>query len=61
MDDEAEFEVRCSGDPVAWASGRREEALKEARHYAFIYEQNGPIEIYEVHKTYTLIHRCPGA
>lgn len=55
MSDEAEFEVRCSGEAVAWASGRRGEAKREAEHYAVIYSQDGPVEIYEVFKTYALV------
>lgn len=55
MTDEAEYEIRCKGEPVAWASGPRDEAMKEARSYAYIYSQDGPTEIFEVHKTYTKI------
>jgi len=50
---EAEFEVRCNGESVAWATGKRDEAKREAEHYAFIYGQDGPVEVFEVFKTYT--------
>ena len=49
----AEFEIRCAGEPVAWAIGKREDAWREAEHYAFIYGQDGPVEVFEVFKTYT--------
>lgn len=51
--DEPEYEIRCNGEVMAWTSGKN--ALTDARNYAFVYAQDGPVEIYEVHKTYTLI------
>lgn len=51
----AEFEIRCDGEAVAWASGPRDEALEDSRHYAGIYAQDGQTEIYEVRKTFTLV------
>ena len=53
--EESEFQIRCAGEDAAWTCGPREQALAEARHYAAIYSQDGPVEIYEIHKTYTLI------
>ena len=50
---DAEFEIRCSGEAVAGAIGPRDEAKKEAQHYALIYGQDGPTEVFEVFKTYT--------
>ena len=50
---ESEFEVRCAGEAVAWAIGKREDAKREAEHYAAVYSQDGPVEIYEIFKTYT--------
>lgn len=50
---ESEFEVRCNGEAVAWTSGLWQDALNEAKRYAAIYAEDGPIEIFEVHKTYT--------
>lgn len=52
--DEAEFEVwqeSIGGDgalPVANASGPREQALREINHYAMMYGQDGPVEVFEV-------------
>jgi hypothetical protein len=46
--EEVEFEVRCDGEPVASAVGPREDALREARHYAAVYAQDGVTEIFEV-------------
>lgn len=53
--DELEYEVRCNGEPVAWTAGRKADALPAAQHYAAIYAEDGPVEIYEVKKTYTRI------
>lgn len=53
MTEEAEYEVRCAGEAVAWTVGPGEQAIAEARHYAAIYAPDGPTEIFEVHKTFT--------
>lgn len=55
MPEEVEYEVRCSGEAVAWTVGPREQALAEARHYAAIYSPDGATEIFEVHKTFTRV------
>ena len=55
MEEEAEFQVECNREEVAWTRGPREQAMAEARHYTAMYAEDGPVEIYEVHKTYTLI------
>ena len=46
-----EFEVWQSDDMVASASGPREDALREAMHYAAQYEQDGPVRVFEVTRT----------
>lgn len=48
---EAEFELRCDGEFAAGASGPRASAWRDIQHYAAQYAQDGPIEIYEVHRT----------
>jgi hypothetical protein len=48
MDEQAEFEVWQDGEMVASASGQREDALCEIRHYAAQYAQDGLIEVFEV-------------
>lgn len=45
---DAEFELVQDGVPVASASGKRESAWPEICHYAAVYGQDGPVEIYEV-------------
>lgn len=45
---EVEFEIWQDDMPVASASGSREIAEREARHYAMMYGQDGPVTIYEV-------------
>jgi len=55
MEELFEFEVRCDGEQVAWTSGTRHEALRDAMHYASLYAMDGEVEIYEVHKSYTKI------
>ena len=57
--EDAEFEVRCSGEPVAWACGPRTDALREAYHYSLIYAHDRPTDIWEVHKTYTRVDAIP--
>jgi hypothetical protein len=44
---DATFEVHQDGTPVAMASGPRERALAEAMHYAAVYGQDGPVEVFE--------------
>jgi len=48
MDETAEFEVWQDGIMVASSSGPREDAMREIRHYASQYAQDGTIEVYEV-------------
>ena len=48
MDETAEFEVWQDDMIVASASGPREDALREAMHYVSQYEQDGPVEVFEV-------------
>lgn len=46
--DEAEFEL-CQGDDIAaHASGPRDRALAEIMHYAAVYGQDGPVEVFEI-------------
>jgi hypothetical protein len=45
---ETEFEVWQDGIAVATCYGPRERALDEARHYAWVYSQDGPVKIMEV-------------
>ena len=52
MTDGFEFEVWQDGAPVASAhSVIRDDALREAQHYAMMYSQDGATTIYEVHRT----------
>jgi len=44
----AEFEVWQDGMMVAGASGPREDALREALHYANQYASDGSVSIYEI-------------
>jgi hypothetical protein len=44
---EATFEVHQDGSPVALASGPRDRAYAEAMHYASVYGQDGPVEVFE--------------
>jgi hypothetical protein len=48
MDETAEFEVLQDDMIVASSSGPREDALREALHYANQYAQYGSVSIYEV-------------
>lgn len=48
QNDTAEFEIWQDDMPVASASGPRDLAEREARHYAVMYGQDGPVTIYEV-------------
>lgn len=48
MNQETEFELVQDGIPVATAIGKREDAWQEIQHYASVYSQAGPVEIYEV-------------
>lgn len=43
----ATFEVHQDGTPVALASGPRDRAYAEAMHYAAVYGQDGPVEVFE--------------
>lgn len=45
---DAEFELIQDGTPMASTFGKREDALREIQHYAAVYSQDGPVEIYEV-------------
>lgn len=46
--DSSKFEVWQDGMCVAGADGPRDRALDEARHYAWLYGQDGPVTIYEI-------------
>jgi hypothetical protein len=47
--DEAEFELLGEhGEYLAGSSGTRAEAWANIQHYAAIYSQDAPVEIYEV-------------
>ena len=46
-----EFEVWQGDQMCASASGPRDEALREAMHYAAQYEQDGPVRVFEVTRT----------
>ena len=46
-----EFEVWQGDEMVASASGPRDDALREAMHYAEQYEQDGPVRVFEVTRT----------
>lgn len=46
-----EFEVWQGDEMVASASGPRDDALREAMHYAAQYEQDGPVRVFEVTRT----------
>ena len=46
-----EFEVWQGDEMVASASGPRDQALREAMHYAAQYEQDGPVRVFEVTRT----------
>lgn len=48
MNEETEFELVQDGIPVARAVGSREFAWQEIQHYAAVYSQDGPVEIYEI-------------
>lgn len=44
---DATFEIQQDGMTVALASGPRERAYAEAMHYAAVYGQDGPVEVFE--------------
>ena len=46
-----EFEVWQGDEMVASASGPRDEAMREAMHYAAQYAQDGPVRVFEVTRT----------
>lgn len=46
-----EFEVWQGDEMVASASGPRDDAMREAMHYAAQYEQDGPVRVFEVTRT----------
>ena len=48
----AEFEVWQGDEMVASASGPRAMALAEAMHYAGQYEQDGPVSVFEVTRSF---------
>lgn len=48
MTDEAEFELWQEGLCVSTAFGPREQARAEILHYAMMFGQDGPVEIFEV-------------
>ena len=47
-DDLAEFEIIQNDQPVASTSGPRDRAYADAAHYAAVYGQDGPVEVFEV-------------
>jgi len=47
-DDLAEFEIIQNDQPVASTSGPRDRASADAKHYAAVYGQDGPVEVFEV-------------
>lgn len=51
MTDKAEFEVWQEDIQVASACGPRERAFAEAQHYALMFGQDGPVEVFEVKRT----------
>lgn len=55
MNEETEFELWQDGMPVARTMGSREFAFAEIQHYAEVYRQDGPVEVYEV-----IRHRIEG-
>lgn len=44
---DATFEIQQDGMTVALASGPRDRAYAEAMHYAAVYGQDGPVEVFE--------------
>jgi len=44
----AEFEVWQGDEMVAGANGPRSDALREVMHYAGLYRQDGPVQVFEV-------------
>ena len=46
--DRAEFGVYCNGIPEAFTDGPRDQALKEAMHYAAQYAQDGEVQVLEI-------------
>lgn len=48
LQEQAEFELVQDGMVMASADGKREAAWREIQHYAAVYGQDGPVEIYEV-------------
>lgn len=51
MNDEAEFEIYQNDDIVASSSGPRDQAWREIMHYAAVYGQDGPVEVFEITRT----------
>lgn len=49
---DAEFDVQVNGEWVAGSSGPRDRALAEAMRYASQYVEEGPVTVYEVHRTF---------
>lgn len=45
---DAEFEVRKGGELVASTYGPRDRAYAEAQHYAAVYGQDGPVQVFEI-------------
>jgi len=48
MSADAEFQITQDGIIVAAAEGTRDRAWEEIQHYAAVYSQDGPVEIWEV-------------
>ena len=57
MKDQCLFEIRQHGVAVAAVTGPRGDAVNEALHYAFQYEQDGPVEVVEL----LTLYRTPEA
>jgi len=50
---EYEFEVWQGDGPIAFTtSADRAKALREAKHYALVYSQDGPVKIAEVSRRF---------
>lgn len=49
--EDAEFEVIQDDMPVASSSGPRSRAYAEIQHYAAVYGQDGPVEVFEITRT----------
>lgn len=56
MNGEHEFEVWQDGMCVAGVSSiDRDQAMREAMHYAAMYGQDGPVSMYEIKRTEVIV------